>query len=75
VAELKRFEESDAYTPADKDVLRFTEQWTNVGQVAADVLERLRGALSAEDLVTLAATVAQANFTSRFNNVFGVELP
>jgi len=26
-------------------------------------------------LVLLAATVAQANFTSRFNSVFGVELP
>jgi len=25
--------------------------------------------------VLLAATVAQANFTSRFNSVFGVELP
>lgn len=39
------------------------------------VLERLNLTLSAEHLVILAATIAQANFTSRFNNVFGVELP
>jgi hypothetical protein len=39
------------------------------------VLERLKRALSAEHLVILAATAAQANFTCRFNNVFGVELP
>ncbi len=43
--------------------------------MGATVIERLRLALSPEHLVTLAATVAQANFTSRFNNVFGVELP
>ena len=56
-------------------MLRFAEQWSVAGRVAPDVLERLELALSAEHLVVLAATVAQANFTSRFNNVFGVELP
>lgn len=55
-------------------MLRFTEQWSAEGRVAEDVLARLKAALSAEHLVVLAATVAQANFTSRFNNVFGVEL-
>ena len=38
-------------------------------------MERLKRVLSPEHLVILAATVAQANLTSRFNNVFGVELP
>jgi hypothetical protein len=75
VAELGRFEESDAYTPDEKDVLRFAEQWTAAARVAADVLDRLRAALSAEHLVILAATVAQANLTCRFNTVFEVELP
>ena len=56
-------------------MLRFAEQWSVAGRVAPAVLERLKLALSAEHLVVLAATVAQANFTSRFNNVFGVELP
>lgn len=45
------------------------------GRVDGAVLERLKLALPPEHLVVLAATVAQANFTSRFNNVFGVELP
>jgi hypothetical protein len=39
------------------------------------VLDRLKTRLAPSELVILAATVAQANFTSRFNNVFGVELP
>ena len=56
-------------------MLRFTAQWTANAHVSDDVLDRLRLALSPEQLVILAATVAQANFTSRFNNVFGVELP
>jgi hypothetical protein len=45
------------------------------GHVDGPILDRLKLALSPEHLVTLAAVVAQANFTSRFNNVFGVELP
>lgn len=45
------------------------------GRVEGDVLVRLTTALSAEHFVLLAATVGQANFTTRFNVVFGVELP
>ena len=75
IRDLGRFEESNAYTEQEKDVLRFSEQWTSEGRVAEDVLGRLKEALTPEHLVVLAATVAQANFTSRFNNVFGVELP
>jgi hypothetical protein len=75
MTELGRFEGSDAYSEQDRDVLRFTEQWSAKGQVDLDVLSRLSRVLSPEHLVILAATVAQANFTSRFNNVFGVGLP
>jgi 5,10-methenyltetrahydromethanopterin hydrogenase len=56
-------------------VLRFTEQWAARGRVEPDVLARLAVALPAGHLVLLAATVGQANFTTRFNVVFGVELP
>ena len=56
-------------------MLRFTEQWTLAGRVAEYVLARLKVSLSPGHLVLLAATVSQANFTTRFNNVFGVELP
>ena len=75
IQNLGRFEESDAYGEGEKDVLRFAEQWTTEGRVAADVIDRLKESLSPEHLVLLAATTAQANLTSRFNNVFGVELP
>ncbi len=75
IAQLDKFELSDVYTEAEKDVLRFTEQWTREGRVGEDVISRLKLVLNSEQLVILAATVSQANFTSRFNNVFGVELP
>jgi hypothetical protein len=75
VHDLDGFEASEAYSVLEKDVLRFTEQWTNRGRVDGDVLVRLSVALPAGHLVLLAATVGQANFTSRFNVVFGVEKP
>ena len=75
IRDLDRFEASDAYSEAERDVLRFAEQWSADGRVSEDVLDRLKRLLSHEHLVILAATVAQANFTTRFNNVFGVELP
>jgi AhpD family alkylhydroperoxidase len=73
--DLGRFETSPLFSELERDVLRFTEQWTRDAAVAGDIIERLKKNLSAEHLVILGATVAQANFTSRFNNVFGVELP
>jgi AhpD family alkylhydroperoxidase len=75
VRDLGRFEESAAYNELEKDVLRFAEQWTVVGRVTEGVLARLKASLSPAHLVLLAATVSQANLTTRFNNVFGVELP
>jgi AhpD family alkylhydroperoxidase len=74
MAGLGDFENSDAYTEHERDVLRFAAQWSAAGRVAEAVLARLAADLTPEHLVTLAATVAQANFTCRFNNVFGVEL-
>lgn len=73
--DLGGFEGSAAYSDGEKDVLRFAEQWTLRGRVAAEVLDRLNAAFPPAHLVLLAATAAQANFTCRFNNVFGVERP
>ena len=56
-------------------MLRFAEQWTRQGRAAGDVLEELQRSLSPAQLVTLAATVGLANWTNRFNETFGVELP
>lgn len=72
---LADFEHSAAFTQIEKDVLAFAAQWTLAGRVSDKVMDRLKSALSPEHFVILAATVSQANFTSRFNNVFGVELP
>lgn len=75
IRDLGSVEQSEAYSPLEKDVLRFAEQWTLRGRIADDVMARLKAALPTAHLVLLAATTAQANLTTRFNNVFGVELP
>jgi alkylhydroperoxidase family enzyme len=75
IAGLDAFEFASEYSDFEKDVLRFAEQWSNSGTVTPDVVERLKRSLSPEHLVILAATAAQASFTCRFNNTFGVELP
>lgn len=73
--DLDLYQDSPAYSDLEKDVLRFAESWTRLTPVDPIMLERLAQSLSPTDLVTLAATVAQANLTSRFNVVFDVPLP
>ena len=75
IQDLEQYEQSTAYSDLEKAVLRFAEQWTRQGRVAADVLEQLQRHLSPAQLVTLAATVGLANWTNRFSETFGVELP
>ena len=75
IQDLEQYEQSTAYGDLEKAVLRFAEQWTRQGKVAGDVLEQLKGSLSPAQLVTLAATVGLANWTNRFNETFGVQLP
>ena len=75
IDDLGHFEQSSAYSDIEKDVLRFAEQWTRLTPVDPAMLARLAQVLPAADLVTLAATVAQANLTSRFNVVFNIPLP
>jgi alkylhydroperoxidase family enzyme len=55
--------------------LRFAEQWTLQGKVDSDLIEHLSKTLSSSQLIVLAATVALANWTNRFNETFAVELP
>ena len=75
IQDLEQYEQSTAYSDLEKAVLRFAEQWTRQGRVAGDVLEQLKQSLSPAQLVTLAATVGLANWTNRFNETFGVQLP
>jgi AhpD family alkylhydroperoxidase len=75
VEDLEQYEKSGAYTEIQKLALKFAEQWTRQGKVSAEVMKKLAGALTPTQLVTLAATVGLANWTNRFNESFGVELP
>jgi alkylhydroperoxidase family enzyme len=75
IQDLEQYEQSTAYGDVERAVLRFAEQWTRQGKVAGDVLEQLKQSLSPAQLVTLAATVGLANWTNRFNESFGVQLP
>ena len=72
---LDNYEQSGAFSDLEKQVLRFAEQWTRQGRAVGDVLEELQRSLSPAQLVTLAATVGLANWTNRFNETFGVQLP
>jgi uncharacterized peroxidase-related enzyme len=75
IEEIEQYEKSGAYTEVQKLVLKFAEQWTRQGKVSAEVMKQLAGALTPTQLVTLAGTVALANWTNRFNESFAIELP
>jgi len=75
IQDLDRYDDSTAYNDLEKLVLRFAEQWTRDGKVEGDVVATLNRSLSPAQLVVLAATVALANWTNRFNETFGIELP
>ena len=75
IQDLEQYEQSTAYGDLERAVLRFAEQWTRQGRVAGDVLEQMKQSLSPAQLVTLAATVGLADWTNRFNETFGVQLP
>ena len=75
IQDLERYAQSGAYNEHEKAVLKFAEQWTRQAKVSAEVVQLLRQSLSPAQLVTLAATVALASWTNKFNESFGVELP
>jgi len=75
IQDLDRYDDSTAFNDLEKLVLRFAEQWTRDGKVEGDVVATLNRSLSPAQLVVLAATVALANWTNRFNETFGFELP
>jgi AhpD family alkylhydroperoxidase len=75
VKDLENYEGSGAYSDLEKKVLRFADQWTRQGKVDGELVADLAKSLSQKQLVTLAATVGLANWTNRFNETFGIELP
>ncbi len=72
---LDDYAASGAYNDLEKSVIAFAEQLTKKATVPEAVMVKLKESLSPEHLVKLTAAVGQANWTNRFNNAFGVELP
>ena len=72
--DLSRFEESDAFTSAERLALRMAVAATRTPASIDDALfESLRAEFTEPQLVELAAAIAWENYRSRFNRVFGVE--
>jgi uncharacterized peroxidase-related enzyme len=67
--------EGNVYGEVERLVIQFAEQWTRQGKASPQVVEALSRHLSPAQVVTLAATVGLANWTNRFNETFGVQLP
>lgn len=71
---IDNYRESDAFSEVEKHVLAYAEQLTKNGDADAETIEAVKQHLSDQQLVTLAASVALANFTNRFNHGLGIEL-
>lgn len=72
---IDQFAKSDAFDEQEKAVLAYAEQLTRDAEVDAKTVESVKSFLDDKQLVTLAATVALANFTNRFNHGLDIELP
>lgn len=72
---LDQYEQSSAFNDVEKLILRFAEQWTRQSKAESAVVAALAQKLSPTQLIVLAATVAEANWTNRFNETFEVQLP
>lgn len=75
LAAIGSYQSSDQFNEAEKHVLAYAEQLTKAGNVDAATVDAVKTHLSEKELVTLAATVALANFTNRFNHGLAIELP
>ena len=75
INEVANYVQSNAYTNLEKTVLRFAEEWSRQGKASADVVQKLTKTLTPAQMVVLAAACGLANWTNRFNETFGVELP
>lgn len=63
------------YSEIERLVIRFADEWTRQGKASTEVVGELNKHLNAAQMVTLAAVCGLANWTNRFNETFGVQLP
>ena len=74
LAELDRFETSDAYDALEKDVLRYAEAMTRTPVDVPDSLfASLRSRLDPGQMVELTSAIAWENYRARFDHAFGIE--
>ena len=66
---------SELFDETEKAVLSYAESLTKTAAVSDAQVSAVKEHLNDTQLVTLAATVALANFTNRFNHGLDVELP
>ncbi|WP_442509368.1 carboxymuconolactone decarboxylase family protein [Novipirellula sp. SH528] len=75
INEIESYATSEAFDDQEKTVLFYAEQLTKTAQVDPGTVAKLKEFLDERQLVTLAATVALANFTNRFNHGLDIQLP
>ena len=72
--DLPRYEESDAFGPLDKLVLRYAERMTRTPvEVPDQLFDELRNHLGEAGMVELTGAIAWENFRARFDHAFGIE--
>ena len=73
VRDVPRWRESDVYDERERSVLEFAEAATATpAEIPEDLVARLHGLLSDEEITELAGWVALENFRSRFNAGLGL---
>ena len=71
--DVPRWRESGAYDERERAVLEFAEAATVApAEIPAELVSRLHGLLSDEEIIELAAWVALENLRSRFNAGLGL---
>lgn len=71
----ENYADSDLFSATEKAVLKYAEQLTVESRVSKETVDEVKKHIGDSELVALAATVALANFTNRFNHGLDIQLP
>ena len=72
---IDNYQSSNTFDEQEKAVLAYAEQLTAQAHVDKGTVTKLKEFLNDKQLVSLAGTVALANFTNRFNHGLDIQLP
>jgi alkylhydroperoxidase family enzyme len=71
--ELPNYRSSDAFTDLEKTAVEYAEAMTKTPvEVSDELYERLRRALTDEQIIELTAEIAWENWRARFNHPLGI---